>query len=219
MKCFSFHTKRYFNKKQAPFIMYRCSVIVNCEELNEFKAVVKHLFVVLLSRHENNLLELNKEWFEEKFKQIGSQNLGKSRDSHIEGIDPPNGTFDPPLEDSYNEENVLRSCKRGIFYQWTVVKRNEMAKQINSLNVNNKKENLHFSEDYLNYNLNNMICLAPLWCNMLLGNIGRHGKGEVYTNWSLKYSKKQCVTNITKTQGIIEKHNNSVKHIYLNKKK
>ena len=85
------------------------------------------------------------------------------------------------------------------------------------MNVNNKKENLHFSEDYLNYILNNMIGLAPLWRNMLLGNIGRHGKGEVYTNWSLKYSKKQCVTNITKTQGIIEKHD-SLKHIYLNKK-
>ena len=49
MKCFSFHTKRHFNKKQPPFIMYSCSVIVNCGELNE--VAVKHLFVVLLSRH------------------------------------------------------------------------------------------------------------------------------------------------------------------------
>ena len=69
-------------------------------------------------------------------------------------------------------------------------KRYEIAKQIDSLNVNNKKENVKFSEDYLTYILNNMIGLAPLWCNMLLGNIGRHGKEQVYTNWSLKYNKK-----------------------------
>ena len=138
-------------------------------------------------------------------RNIGSQQHSSSHDSDNEGIGPQNGTFDPPLEEEYdNEGNVLRSCKRIIFYQWALVKRNEIAKQINSLNVNNKKGR----EDYLNYILN----------NMLLGNIGRHGKGQVYTNWSLKYSKKQCVTNITKIQGIIEKHNDSLKHIYLNKK-
>ena len=61
MKCFSFHTKIYFSKKQATFIMYSVySVIVNSEELNEFKDAVKHLFVLLLSKHENNLLQLSK---------------------------------------------------------------------------------------------------------------------------------------------------------------
>ena len=74
-------------------------------------------FVILLSRHENNLSQLSNEWFAENFKQIRSQKHSSSHDSDSEGIGPQNRTFDPSLE----EESFLRSRKRSIFYQWVNV--------------------------------------------------------------------------------------------------
>ena len=63
-----------------------------------------------------------------------------------------------------------------------------------------------------------MIGLAPLWTNLLLGDIGRHGTSIIYRNWSAKYDKQQCIISATKTQGFIEKHHQSLKHIFLDEK-
>ena len=82
----------------------------------------------------------------------------------------------------------------------------------------NHEENLYFSESYLNYLLNNMIGLTPLWCNALLGDIGRHGDGEAYVNWSNNFSQRKCITSVTKTQRIMEIYNDSLKNVFLNKK-
>ena len=52
---------------------------------------------------------------------------------------------------------------------------------------------------------------------MMRGNLGRHDKSNVYKDWQNKYAALPCISDITRTQGLIEKHNDSLKHIYLNK--
>ena len=63
-----------------------------------------------------------------------------------------------------------------------------------------------------------MIGLTPLWCNALLGDIGRYGDGEAYINCSNNFRQRKCITSLTNTQGIIEKYNDSLKNVFLNKK-
>ena len=63
-----------------------------------------------------------------------------------------------------------------------------------------------------------MLGLAPLWINALLGDIGRHGQSEHYQSWTEKFRERQCILNCTKTQGIIEKHHQSIKQIFLDQK-
>ena len=52
----------------------------------------------------------------------------------------------------------------------------------------------------------------------MLGDLGRHGNSNIYQAWSEKFEKFPCVTHVTKTQAIIEKHNDSLKNIYLKRK-
>ena len=92
-------------------------------------------------------------------------------------------------EDAIDEKKYLRTCKRS-----------NISKEIHCLKKeNNQKENLYFSQSYLNYLLNNMIGLTPLWCDALLGDIGRHGDREAYINWSNNFRQRKCITSLTKT--------------------
>ena len=52
-----------------------------------------------------------------------------------------------------------------------------------------------------------------------LGDQGRHGDFEVHEQWTNKFSQLDCVKNPPKTQGIIEFHQKSVKHIAMNSKR
>ena len=59
----------------------------------------------------------------------------------------------------------------------------------------------------------------PLWASLHLGNQGRHGSTEVYEQWTNKFWDAECVKNPPKTQGIIELHQKSAKHITMNSKR
>ena len=61
--------------------------------------------------------------------------------------------------------------------------------------------------------MNNWCGLIPLWTSLHLGDQGRHGNSEVYLAWSQHFIERDCVKDPPRTQGIIELHNKSVKHI------
>ena len=67
--------------------------------------------------------------------------------------------------------------------------------------------------------MNNWCGLLPLWTSLHLGNQGRHGSTEVYEQWTNKFCDAECVKNPPKTQGIIELHEKSAKHITMNSKR
>ena len=50
MKCFSFHARKHFSKRESKFILYSCSVIVNCKGLKEFKEAMRHLLTILFNK-------------------------------------------------------------------------------------------------------------------------------------------------------------------------
>ena len=79
--------------------------------------------------------------------------------------------------------------------------------------------NALYSPVFAEYLLNNWCGLLPLWTSLHLGDQGRHGDTEVYEQWSNKFSQLDCVKDPPKTQGIIEFHQKSVKHIAMNSKR
>ena len=79
--------------------------------------------------------------------------------------------------------------------------------------------NCLYSSAFVKYLLNNWCGLIPLWTSLHLGDQGRHGTSEVYINWSNIFRTYDCVVNPPKTQGIVELHQKSAKHISLNSKR
>ena len=57
------------------------------------------------------------------------------------------------------------------------------------------------------------------WISLHLGDQGRHGSSQPYDIWSKNFASRSCVVEPPKTQGIIEFHNKSVKHITMNSKR
>ncbi|XP_056623672.1 uncharacterized protein LOC130436759 [Triplophysa dalaica] len=65
---------------------------------------------------------------------------------------------------------------------------------------------------------------APLWSALMLGDLGRHGKGCAYENLSKKFERcshldTQNYTNDNKTQGIMEKSQWDLKHVRLQRRR
>ena len=56
----------------------------------------------------------------------------------------------------------------------------------------------------------------PIWTGLHLGDQGRHGTSHVYQLWSDKYGNYDCVKGPPRTQGIVEFHQKSTKHIVVN---
>ena len=76
MKCFSFHSKKYFKSRSTRrFIMYACSVLVNTVSLVEFKMAIRHFFLLLSSKHDSDLTQKAKNWIDEKAEQLGKESL------------------------------------------------------------------------------------------------------------------------------------------------
>ena len=76
-----------------------------------------------------------------------------------------------------------------------------------------------FSREFALYLLNNWCGLLPLWSDLHLGDQGRHGRSEIYRMWSDKFADRDCVQNPPRTQGIVEFHHKSLKHITMNSKR
>ena len=67
--------------------------------------------------------------------------------------------------------------------------------------------------------LNHWTGLASLWSNIHLGCQSKHSREQSYLEWSKTFGNCDCVTNLPRTQGIIELHQKITKHITLSTKK
>ena len=119
------------------------------------------------------------------------------------------------------EEIYLQQSKKSVNYKKCHTIFDEVlqttSKQASCDNVDDI--NLLYSLSYAEYLLNNWCGLIPLWTSVHLGDHGRHGSSDIYTQWSAKFSAYDCVKDPPKTQGIVEFHQKSVKHITMNSKR
>ena len=146
----------------------------------------------------------------------------------------------PPIDIDHNEDcdthgdselpvketTYLQQAKRSVYYKKCV----DIYKEILNINEGSDAEpsensdadvdlNVFYSPIYAKYFLDNWCGLLPFWTCLHLGDQGRYGSSDVYKQWSDKYSSINCVKNPPRTQGIVELHQKSAKHISMNSKR
>ncbi|CAL9684881.1 unnamed protein product [Knipowitschia caucasica] len=80
------------------------------------------------------------------------------------------------------------------------------------------EQNLYHSEGLLTHLSKFMLPYAGLWSGIMLGDLGRHGQGQGYTDASKRHTKptnlqRQNITMANHTQGIMEKSQWDLKHL------
>ena len=75
-----------------------------------------------------------------------------------------------------------------------------------------------YSPNFMKYLIDYWAGVTPIFTNILLGDISRHGNTAMYTKWKRSCRWKPCIRNPIKTQGIIEKHHDNVKNVFADKK-
>ncbi|XP_049333302.1 uncharacterized protein LOC125801146 isoform X2 [Astyanax mexicanus] len=86
------------------------------------------------------------------------------------------------------------------------------------LDMENGEPNLYFCKGLVSHISKFLLPYAALWTGIMLGDLGRHGTGHVYKEYTKRYRvlkqiKKQNITEDNKTQGIMEKSQWDLKHI------
>ena len=105
----------------------------------------------------------------------------------------------------------MRKSRRGRYYKVT---KKLIDQENNQIYIDNQfQENPCFSNTFSSYMLNNWAGLAPLWRKFLIGGQLKHVISAPCTTLSSIHKDLDSVTNIPTTQGIIELHNKSVKHV------
>ena len=78
-----------------------------------------------------------------------------------------------------------------------------------------KIENLHFSPVFCGYLLKNWCGISPLWTSFHSSDQSKHGCTKPYKDWRTLNIERSCVKSPPKTQGILELHHKSTKHMVL----
>lgn len=224
MKAFSNKVNEHF-KVERSLIKYVVSLLANSTTLFDSFDTLKSFFKMLLSKYSNDCIDA-KNYLEDKAStEIESlkvlENMNSKVPSEIDNsdeVDPKEKDLDIPI----CEEEYLQQSKRSIFFKKCKIlfkKQLDSSKPLNDNHDPDNELNIFYSPAFANYFLNNWCGILPLWTSLHLGDQGRHGTAEPYSDWSQKYSQLACVINPPKTQGLVEFHHKSVKHISLNSKR
>ena len=108
MKCFSFHSKKHFRKHEKRFLMFCCSILVNCESIGDFKSALLNLFTILISKNEISFTENAITWLEHEADKLDDVKLTFSSFDSDEEQEMGNCDND--------DDKVFKSCKRSKFY-------------------------------------------------------------------------------------------------------
>ena len=225
MKAICFKINKCFHKDKQ-FIKFVISLLANAGNVTDIFELCEYLFQVLLSKS-NKSCEKAKQLLDakaeniENFKKdslICNQTAEFKDDIIIEEQTKPQNL--PQTEEKY-----LQQSKRSIYYAkcksiMTNVKIKKSSKSLHDSSGGiSDDDNVFYSPSFATYFLDNWCGLIPLWTCLHLGDQGRHGTSSVYKMWSDKFGNLDCVINPPRTQGIIEFHQKSVKHITLNSKR
>ena len=241
MKSLCFKVDKCF-KKDKQFIKFCMSLLANAGNLNDIIDICKCLFEVLLSKS-NSRCKGSKIKLDEQIADIESFREEALNVSSVSCENTTETKEGKNIEDNdlpIKEETYLQQSKRSIYYKKCKVilqklnnKLDKVEQQTLFINSNNSvvhgetgdktnyvdDENVFYSPIFAEYLLNNWCGLLPLWTSLHLGDQGRHGASDIYKGWSNKFKHFDCVKDPPKTQGIIEFHHKSVKHITMNSKR
>ena len=198
MKAFTKKVNKCF-KEDRNFIKFSLSLFANVLTYSDIFDISKHFFTILLCKFTKSGLRYR---IFEKFKCDTFDNSEKTNNVCETNV-PYTDDELPVKEDIY-----LQQSKRSIFYKDSQSIFSSVI-QGNGRDPENDDLNKFFSPSFAKYFLEKWCVLIPFWISVHLGD----------RLWSEKFAKRSCVIDPPRTQGIIEFHNKSVKHITLNSKR
>ena len=224
MKSFSRKIDKTFKKKERNFTKFTMSLLANSGNLRDIFETIRSFFAVLLSKS-NKSCTTEKLSLQSKMDSIESFKeetfrFTSSVEENLEENFSDSGSKELPVK----EEIYLQQSKKSIYYEKCLAIYNQILNEAKSTNNNicdadNDDNNVHYSPIFAEYILNNWCGLLPLWTCLHLKDQGRHGKSNVYIQWSKKLNSLDCVQDPPLTQGIVEFHQKSAKHISMNSKR
>ena len=211
-------------KADKNFIKFAMSLLANSGNLKDIFEIMKALFSVLLSKSKQSCIA------EKDFLQSKMDKIEKFKEDTLLATSSFKNEKEECFEDLHlkelprKEETYLQQSKKSIYYKKCLDIYKQCVKVTESkhvgVDIDDKDDcNPLYSPRYAEYICNNWCGLLPLWTSLHLGDNGRHGNSDIYLRWSDKFQSIDCVINPPRTQGIVEFHQFSAKHISMNSRR
>ncbi|CAM4830307.1 unnamed protein product [Rotaria magnacalcarata] len=215
---------KFFTKKKVAFALWIMSLLVNSNTVEEMASMWEHICTVLLSPTQNTAYSVSisclsyaadnvnndpdKDNFiirnvkvDSKGEYQYSSTLDQIIDSNID---------DDDTENSISEQNACDESESPFRDYFTSVFNDQKTKCAIFANENFQKynENPYYNPDYLKCILSLYLSVAPIWSNLLMGNLGRYGYRNVEPI-------QHCGCHNSRTTGISESRLKVIKHTVL----
>ena len=206
-------------KAEMNFLKYSLSLLANSCSLSVALCVLKDLFKLLLCKFSDDCTNAKSVLDQKVQSDIEKYELKSPGDVlEFEDEDGEMNKVDDELP--MNEDVYLQQSKKSIYFKKCELVFKDHLEESKELNdLPNTQVNEFFSPTFAAYILNKWCGILPLWTSFHLGDQGRHGSTEPYLEWSKRFAEKEYIKNPPRTQGIVEMHNKSVKHVTLNSKR
>ena len=222
MKAFSVKVNKCFKKKEREFVKFVLSLLANSHLVSDVFEIFKHFFRLLFCKFSGdcadskNVLEGKLQSDIETYKEFKSDNSVDSSQLSASNMELQGEIDDLPIK----EDVYLRQSKRSIYFkECEIILKAELELSESVSELPDIEKNVFYSPTFAYYILKNWCGVLPMWTSFHLGDQGRHGTSTPYCEWSHKFADRACIKAPPRTQGIIEFHNKSLKHISLNSKR
>ena len=200
-------------KSNLEFGMYCFSLILNSTTLKEAEEVLISIYYVLLSRVEDkktieHLLKIEKKISELPVSEE-NDNLSSSEDNDNFPEDSQTMFAETVSPDRYTEEDYANRSSKNEFCNWSYQILQNVKIEISESIFVEQPGNKRYSPAVADKIHKLFMPTFPVWSNVLLGDLSRHGKTEIYS--SVRVPEK-----IERSNNRIEKRFQVLKNIALN---
>ncbi|CAF4529471.1 unnamed protein product, partial [Rotaria socialis] len=224
---------KFFAKKKVAFALWIMSLLVNSNTVEKMASMWEHTCTVLLSPTQNTAYSVSisclsyaadnvnndpdKDNFiirnvkvDSKGEYQYSSTLGQKQMHFLLAYIIGSNIDDDDTENSISEQNACDESESPFRDYFTSVFNDQKTKCAMFANENFQKynENPYYNPDYLKCILSLYLSVAPIWSNLLMGNLGRYG----YRNFE---PIQHCGCHNSRTTGISESRLKVIKHTVL----
>ena len=165
-------------KSNFKYGMYCFSVLLHSNTLPEASQILRSMSFVLLSKTLSPELEYHIKILQTKIGNLpANQDTEKVIGSKFEIDNEEPKELDP---NRYSEEDYLSQNPVSSFHKWSENIISEVKSKIQNNMTNSEPKNKRFGQTFLEKLSKTLLPTFPLWSNVLIGDLGRHGETEPY---------------------------------------
>ncbi|CAM4935949.1 unnamed protein product [Rotaria socialis] len=205
---------KFFTKKKVAFVLWTMSLLVNSNTVEEMASMWEHICAYAADNVNNdpdkdNFIIRNVK-VDSKGEYQYSSTLDQKQMHFLLAYIIGSNIDDDDTENSISEQNACDESESPFRDYFTSVFNDQKTKCAMFANENFQKynENPYYNPDYLKCILSLYLPVAPIWSNLLMGNLGRYG----YRNFE---PIQHCGCHNSRTTGISESRLKVIKHTVL----